>query len=344
MADGGVLMTGAGETTTVSDMNVTQGFTTPQADGEGLQCDYVDTDYSVVAAILSCMCFMFGVLYTFFGYRFFKAVMFLTGFLFASILVYTICKEEDALPPEGNIGVAVGSGILCGLVTMLVQYVGLVLTGFDFGVAVATVALVVVEQFAHPHSRWIPIGTLVGLGLVFAVLSLRFQKALTILGTSVLGGALMVTCLDYFIEQAAMLQYVWDRIKGDRSETVCWYSWVILGCWPFCFLVGVLVQWRITGLGIDHREAIHSRKGVNLQRLRLRQKREEQQTRYRHLYQVRRVNGDVISQNYIQDVREKLSPAMHSLTPIHPDPSTTTTTEVESATTTLTQVTGGGTT
>ena len=180
--------------------------------------------------------------------------MFLTGFIFASILVYTICLEEDALPPEGNIGVAVGAGILCGLVTMLVQYVGLFLTGFHFGVAVGTGALIVVEQFTHPETKWIPIGVLVGVGLIFAVISLKFQKSLTILGTSVLGGALMVTCLDFFVEKAAMLQYVWDRIKGNDSQALCWYSWIILGCWPFCFLVGVLVQWRITGMGVDHRE------------------------------------------------------------------------------------------
>ncbi|XP_076464920.1 transmembrane protein 198-like isoform X2 [Babylonia areolata] len=338
MADGDVLVTGENSGTVTSMNLTTTPWTTPQPHGEGLRCDYVDTDYSVVPAILSCMCFMFGVLYTFFGYRFFKAVMFLTGFIFASILVYTICQEEDALPPEGNIGVAVGAGILCGLVTMLIQYVGLFLTGFDFGVALGMGGLIVVEQFTHPETKWIPIGVLVGVGLVFAVLGLKFQKAVTILGTSVLGGALMVTCLDYFIEQAAMLQYTWDRIKGDHSTAVCWYSWVILGCWPFCLLVGVLVQWRITGMGIDHREALHSRKGINLQRLRMRQKREAQQTRYRHLYQVRRVNGDVISQS----VREKMSPAMQSLTTINPDPSTTT--EVESATTTLTQVTGSGTT
>lgn len=188
------------------------------------------------------------------GYRFFKAVMFLTGFTFATVLVYTICQEEDALPPEGNIGVAVGAGILCGLVTMLIHYVGLFLTGFHFGVALGTGVLIIVEQFVHPETKWIPIGVLVGVGIVFALLSLKFQKALTILGTSVLGGALMVTCLDYFIEMAAMMQYVWERIKGDHSQPLCWYSWIILGCWPFCFVVGVLVQWRITGMGVNHRE------------------------------------------------------------------------------------------
>jgi hypothetical protein len=81
---------------------------------------------------------------------------------------------------------------------------------------------------------------------------------------SVMGGALMVTCLDYFIELGSMVLYVWDRMKGVPSLPLCWYSWVILGCWPFCFLVGALVQWRVTSLGVDHRESewmnVHGRR------------------------------------------------------------------------------------
>lgn len=37
-------------------------------------------------------------------------------------------------------------------------------------------------------------------------------------------------------------------------------------------------------------------RGANLQQIQAREKREIQQTRYRHLYQARRVKGDVISQ------------------------------------------------
>jgi hypothetical protein len=32
-----------------------------------LGCDYIDTSYTIVGSIICFMCFMFGVLYTFFG-------------------------------------------------------------------------------------------------------------------------------------------------------------------------------------------------------------------------------------------------------------------------------------
>jgi hypothetical protein len=38
------------------------------------------------------------------GYRCFKAVMFLTGFIFGSIIVYLICLQEKLLPMYGNAG------------------------------------------------------------------------------------------------------------------------------------------------------------------------------------------------------------------------------------------------
>ena len=181
--------------------------------------------------------------------------MFLTGFMFGSVLVYMICLEEKTFTPMINAGISLGAGFLCGLLTMLVQYVGLFLTGFHFGVSIATGILILIEQFIfHPETKWIPISVLVGLGLVCALMTLKFQKAGTILGTSIFGGILMISCIDYFIQQFMLMQYIWDRVKADYSPSLCWYSWVILGCWPFCCIVGVLTQWKITGQGFSHNE------------------------------------------------------------------------------------------
>lgn len=188
------------------------------------------------------------------GYRFFKAVMFLTGFIFTSVLVYLVLSQHSLLPVEGNIGVALGSGLLIGLLTMLVQYVGLFFTGFQLGAAIGVVSLIVVDLFVFIPIHWIRIGVICGAGLICAIVTLKFQKGGMILGTSVFGGALMVSCLDYFIEQLAMVTFVWGEVTGTASSLVCWYSWVLLGCWLFCFLVGAVTQWRITGQGYDHNE------------------------------------------------------------------------------------------
>lgn len=321
---------------------VTENVTAVSGSPGSSQCYTIDYNYDIITAVICAMCFIFGIVYTFFGYRFFKAVMFLTGFLFGSVLVYLICTEEKILSTAANAGIAVGAGLLCGLLTMLVQYVGLFLTGFNLGISIATGVLVLLEQFVlHPHTKWIPIGVLVGTGVLFALFTLKFQKGGTILGTSVFGGLLMISCLDFFIENFLIMHYLWDRVKADVSPPVCWYSWIILGCWPFCCLVGIITQWKITGKGYSHKEVLHNRKAqnVNLKRTRSKEKDKTKdnthQSRYRHLYQIRRFNGDVISQNYIQTIQNKLSPSLRNMTPV---PQTDPQTEPESTNTTLTQV------
>lgn len=182
--------------------------------------------------------------------------MFLTGFLCVSILVYMICLEEKALTPLICAGISLAAGVLAGLLTMLVQYVGLFLTGFKLGFLLSVIVLIVLEQFYHSQTLWIPIGVIVGFGTVFAFLTLKFQKSLTIVGTSLCGGILMISCIDYFIEQFLLMSYVWDILYAKRSSGLCWYSWIILGCWPFCFFVGALAQWKITGQGYSHTEGL----------------------------------------------------------------------------------------
>ncbi|RUS92081.1 hypothetical protein EGW08_000105 [Elysia chlorotica] len=302
-------------------------------------CSITRESYGVVAAIVAVICFLFGVLYTFFGYRFLKAVLFLTGFLFATVLLYMILEEQgDLLPPEGTLACAVGAGILLGLLSMLLPYFGLILTGFSLGAGVAAAVLVLVEQFIHPPTRWIPAGVFLLFGLIFGILGLKFPKGITIIGTSVIGSAVGLASVDYFLELSRASLYLWDRLMADQSDTLCWYSWLMLALWPAVALLGILVQWKCTGSGVDHRIAFRNRheQGTHVQQSKAQERRETQQTRYRHLYQARRVRGDVISQNYIQSIQHKLSPAMQSLTALNVEANPE---EESTATTMLTQVT-----
>uniref|UniRef100_A0A0B6XXS5 Transmembrane protein 198 n=1 Tax=Arion vulgaris TaxID=1028688 RepID=A0A0B6XXS5_9EUPU len=300
-------------------------------------CD-ISTKYGILSSIIAAVCFIFGILYTFFGYRFFKAIMFLTGFIFGAVLVYMIILEQDILPPEGILGCAAGAGILLGLLTMLIQHIGLFLTGFNLGVAAVAVILVVVEQFVHISILWIPIGIFLVLGVIFGILSLRFQKTMTVIGTSVFGAAIGLAGIDYFVELCRMALYIWDRVKTVTSSELCWFSWLMFAIWPAYATLGAIIQWKFTSVGVDHRLALrsHREQGANLQQVRAREKKETQQTRYRHLYQARRVKGDVISQNFIHSMQPKLPPAMQSLTALNTESNNE---EESTATTTLTHVT-----
>ncbi|RXG72176.1 Transmembrane protein [Armadillidium vulgare] len=256
-------------------------------------------EYQAVTAVICAMFLVFGVVYCLFGYRCFKAVMFLTGFLFASVVVYLICLSEALLPLIGNAGVALGAGVLFGLITMLVQYVGLFMTGFHTGLFLGVALVAAVYPWWVPPSVWAVVGMLLSSGLLMAVLTLYFQKGLTIIGTAVSGGAIMAATLDYFVEELLMVEWFRDRLMSAVSEPPCWFSWLLVAVWPFMVIVGSITQWRISGKGIYHQQMVPSVKSrnVSLHRLRSREARAElRQKKYRYLYQVRTAHGDIISQ------------------------------------------------
>lgn len=126
---------------------------------------------------------LIGLLYILYGYRFFKAIMFATGFIFATTLVYLICIEEELLSVYGNICVSLSAGFLFGLITMLVGYVGLFVLGFHLGCLSGTSFLLASHLLAPysdaispPDSVWITFVTIMGSGLVGACSTLYFRK------------------------------------------------------------------------------------------------------------------------------------------------------------------------
>ncbi|XP_030410667.1 transmembrane protein 198-like isoform X1 [Gopherus evgoodei] len=232
--------------------------------------------YQAVPAAVCALCCLFGVIYSCFGYRCFKAIMFLSGLLFGSLVIFLLCYKERVLETqlslEVSAGIALGIGALCGLVTMLVHSVGLFMTGLLLGLLLATAALVAMEPLYQPQSLWVPVGSLLGLALLCALLALRWQKLLTVLSTAVFGAAVIVGCVDYFVELLALLGYVYDRLRLAPSPPLCWHSWAVLALWPALSLLGLLLQWKLTAEGYSHTDVIISRRQKRLQLLRIRQK------------------------------------------------------------------------
>lgn len=260
--------------------------------------------YDPYTATVCALYFVFGVVCAFFGYRCFKAIMFLYGFIFGSMVVYLICSEEEVLPEWSNALIAMSAGLLFGLITMLVQYVGLFMLGFHTGLLGGLVGLCVVEIHYTPPSAWLTLGVLLAAGLTLALLNLYFQKSLTILGSSLYGSAILMVTTDYFLEDSLVLDWVWERVKVDRMverglsavETIpkCWMAWAVTAIWPAVFLLGFCVQVCCTGRGIHHQQSLPQVK-YNKQDL-TETKEERKQRKYRYLYQVRMCHGDVISQ------------------------------------------------
>lgn len=92
--------------------------------------------------------------YLFAGYRCFKAMLFLTGLMFGSVVIFMLCYKERVMDTqlsiEASVGIGLGIGTLCGLVTMLVRSVGLFMVGLLLGLLVGVASLVVRTQVQFP--------------------------------------------------------------------------------------------------------------------------------------------------------------------------------------------------
>ncbi|EDO43619.1 predicted protein, partial [Nematostella vectensis] len=188
------------------------------------------------------------------GYRCFKVSLFLLGFIFATLVTFVIINNHTTLPIWGLIAVSLAVGLFCGLLTTFVTYCGLFLGGFAFGFFIALAGFFVVEFFYHITIKWIPFGILLGLSLLLGLLTLRFQKPLFIMATSMVGGVLLCGGIDYFMEGYLLLEYTWHRIvAGHQLIDHCWITWVILGIWPLFFVAGIIVQFAKTGRRYNHR-------------------------------------------------------------------------------------------
>lgn len=227
-------------------------------------------------------------------------------------MVYVICMEEAVLPLWSNALIAASAGVLFGLITLLVQYVGLFMLGFQAGLLLAVVGLSGVEVAADvaPNSAWVTVAILLVTGMIFSLFNLYFQKSFTIFGSALYGGAILTTGLDYFIENSIMLLWVWDRVRCAKSPAEpCWFSWAILGAWPASLVLGVLTQSLVTGKGTYHEQQFPPRRRSKSRKPETREERKQQ--KYRYLYQVRTCHGDVISQpisgKYIHQVDESFA-------------------------------------
>lgn len=185
-------------------------------------------------------------------------VMFFSGFMLSSAAMLLLYHNEPVLDTklglETKVGIGLGVGVLCGLMTMLVSTIGLVLSGLQLGSLLVLAILVVIGQFHSLSPVWVPLSTTLAASVVAAVFTLQWQKLFTIVYTSVSGATAVTLCADYLLGTFTLPGQVHDVLCQVAPRPLCWFNWVITGTWPVMSLIGVLVQWRFSAKGVSHIE------------------------------------------------------------------------------------------
>ncbi|XP_067096583.1 transmembrane protein 198-like [Osmerus mordax] len=268
-------------------------------------------NYEFISTVICSAFLLFGLIYCFLGYRLFKMVMFLSGFVFGCSAVCLVYHKEPVLDNHvgmvTKIGINLGVGVLCGLVTMLITPLGLFLTGLHLGCLLTLANVLVVGQYYSLAPAWVPLSALLATSVLCAILILQWQKLFTVLTTSVLGAFVVMMCVDHLVEMSLLARHLYNIIYQVPVSPLCCFSWAIIGISPVLSLMGVFVQWKLTTHGLSHKDiGSRQKKQARLTQIRRREARRRPQETHRRCKPppLKRYAGDVLAPSYLQSLRE----------------------------------------
>jgi hypothetical protein len=179
-----------------------------------------------------------GVVACFFGYRLFRIVLSIFGFILGALLASSVFGTSDtwAMVAAALVGGLIGAGVL-----FAAYFVGVAMVGAAAGAVLANTAFASAAR--DPHFLVVVFAAVIG-----AVAAIYLQRYVIIIGTS-FGGAwtLIVGAMALVGNQAALAAAtsgdVWVAYPLDPAPGQRWVpaAWVILG------VIGVGVQTGITG-------------------------------------------------------------------------------------------------
>jgi hypothetical protein len=175
--------------------------------------------WMVIGAILAIG---LGALFCFFGYRLFKIVLGIAGFIWGGFLVAGIVFNfTHSILVTVIAGLA--GGIIFALLAVLLYYVGIFILGTYLGGAVGFFILAL-------FGLAIPVWLVLILAVVGGILALIFQKFMIVLATSFVGSWAVVIGISYLVPKSSTGIY----------PIIALVSWIVLG------LIGMIIQYRLT--------------------------------------------------------------------------------------------------
>lgn len=187
--------------------------------------------------------------------------MFLTSFALGSLLFYIILSTQASITEAQLIGISCSIAVLFGCISTLFQYVGLFVNGFCFGLIISIITYLICDMKDRINgvhtSFWLIIALILIIGLLGAIINLRFPKFMLILSSSCLAGVCQMLVLDYFLQLSVLLRYIHKRLLFQSTPLLCIRHWIIVLILPIMMLFGIVLQLTWTGKNYDHRDSWH---------------------------------------------------------------------------------------
>lgn len=159
------------------------------------------------------------------------------------------------------VGVAIVVGVICGLLTICIYYIGMFLAGGSVGFFIAWFILSAIDIGYFQTHIYIPFLIAVAAGIICGIITLIFQKWLVILGTSIIGGFLIIWSLDYYLELGQMIYFLFLFAENRSFFKPCWFSWTVAVLFVIIAIAGFILQALVTGRKYDHKKDFEGKDG-----------------------------------------------------------------------------------
>jgi hypothetical protein len=189
-----------------------------------------------------------GIVSCFFGYRLFRIVLAISGFILGAFIASSLFGVSDTWP---MIAAAAAGGLVGALILFFAYFVGVALVGVGLGAAVANMAFSTGQ--ADPS-----VIVVIGLSVLGAAIAMYLQRYCLIVGTSFWGAWMTIFGAVALIGDrstlaAALSRDVWVAYPLNPAPGQRWVpiAWIVLS------LIGAGVQLGLTG---GERGRVHRRK------------------------------------------------------------------------------------
>jgi len=182
-----------------------------------------------------------GVVYCFFGYRFFKVILAILGFIsgayMAAAIGFNLLGREQAVLV---ILAGLAGGVIGAVLVVVFYFIGIFLLGAWLG------SLLGILLTGGGEST-LEIAIILVLPLIGGVVALMLQKLMIVISTALSGAWAIVSGVIHFLGGARgpirPFQYH-PNLRALRSMGVWGYAMLL--CWVLLGIAGMVVQYRIT--------------------------------------------------------------------------------------------------
>eukprot|EP01114_Cavostelium_apophysatum_P016615 TRINITY_DN476_c0_g1_i1.p1 TRINITY_DN476_c0_g1~~TRINITY_DN476_c0_g1_i1.p1 ORF type:complete len:281 (+),score=51.59 TRINITY_DN476_c0_g1_i1:71-844(+) len=208
--------------------------------------------HEIAAYTITSVGILAGLLFTFFGYRLFKPVLFVVGFAIAGGLTYLGLYYHTSVGLIVLIAAPILAGIIGGILLVVFSIVGIFMLGAILGFLILSVILSAKDGglISNHIAIWVMMGAFPFAGGVIAVL---IQKPL-IIGATALGGSYAaVAGVDRFVK-GGFSQVIPTLIANRFHEINADYkTYIEIGVCVLICVLGVIVQAKKTAKGYYHK-------------------------------------------------------------------------------------------